>query len=65
MSGAVDPKKFAIGVDYDCWWSLVNQQDKPKTVVETTMVVGKQTFYVIPLGDMPVGTIALVWRKPE
>lgn len=65
MTGKVDPEKFAIGIDYESWWSLVKNSTAPKTTVETTMVVGDETFFVIPLGDMPAGTVALVWRKLE
>lgn len=62
MTGEVDPERFAIGVDMKSWWELAKGE---KDVLELTMTVGSKVYFIIPLGDVPEGTVALVWRKPE
>ncbi len=65
-SGKVDPERFAIGVDKVSWDALVKDQDLDFSKI--TMHIGLEKYVVIPLGsrgELPTGTVALVWRNPE
>ncbi len=65
-SGKVDPERFIIGIDKASWNDLAKNRDLD--VEDITMHIGSKNYHVIPLGslgDIPVGTVALVWRNPE
>ncbi|KKN80377.1 hypothetical protein LCGC14_0329700 [marine sediment metagenome] len=65
-SGKVDPERFAIGIDKVSWDDIAKNKDLD--VAEVILTIGQKDYLVIPLGsrgDLPTGTVALVWRKAE